>query len=105
MLVKEARGGADADIAEISRAEAEQIAAVLAARNWPPDAAGLPGRRAPICNDIPARALETPAGEGEVFGGRVLLGAASGWAVCDVDQAGAIGWPTARAKVRRGEGV
>jgi len=33
MLVEEAHGGADADIAEISRAEAEQIAAVLAARN------------------------------------------------------------------------
>ncbi len=42
MLVEEAHGGADADIAEISRAEAEQITAGLAARNWPPDAAGLP---------------------------------------------------------------
>jgi hypothetical protein len=42
MLVEEAHGGADADIVEISRAEAEQLAAVLVARNWPPDAAGLP---------------------------------------------------------------
>ncbi len=42
MLVEEAHGGADADIAEISRAEAEQITAGLAARYWPPDAAGLP---------------------------------------------------------------
>jgi hypothetical protein len=42
MLVEEAHGGADADIAEISRAEAEQIAAVLAARTWPPGTAGLP---------------------------------------------------------------
>ena len=30
------------DIAEISRAEAEQITAELAARHWPPDAARLP---------------------------------------------------------------
>ena len=42
MLVEEAHGGADVDIAEISRAEAEQIAAGLAARNWPPGAARLP---------------------------------------------------------------
>ena len=41
-LVEEAHGGADEDIAEISRAEAEQITARLAARNWPPDAARLP---------------------------------------------------------------
>jgi len=42
LLVEEAHGGADADIAEISRDEAEQIMAVLAARHWPPGAARLP---------------------------------------------------------------
>jgi hypothetical protein len=42
MLVEEAHGGADADIAGISRAEAEQITAGLAARHWPPEAARLP---------------------------------------------------------------
>jgi RNase P subunit RPR2 len=42
MLVEEAHGGADEDIAEISRAEAEQITARLAASHWPPDAAQLP---------------------------------------------------------------
>jgi len=42
MLVEEAHGGADEDIAEISRAQAGQIAAGLAARHWPPDAARLP---------------------------------------------------------------
>ena len=41
-LAKEAHGGADEDIAEISRAEAEQIMTGLAARNWPPGAARLP---------------------------------------------------------------
>jgi hypothetical protein len=41
-LVEEAHGGADEDIAEISQAEAEQITAALAARHWPPEAAGLP---------------------------------------------------------------
>jgi hypothetical protein len=40
-LAEEAHGGADADIAEISRAEAEQITAGLAARCWPPEAARL----------------------------------------------------------------
>ena len=42
MLVEEAHGGADAAIAEITRAEAEQITAGLAARYWPPEAARLP---------------------------------------------------------------
>jgi hypothetical protein len=42
LLVEEAHGGADADIAEISREQAGQIAAELAARYWPPDAARLP---------------------------------------------------------------
>ncbi len=42
MLVEEAHGGADADIAEISPAGAEQITAGLAAGYWPPDAARLP---------------------------------------------------------------
>jgi hypothetical protein len=42
LLVEEAHGGADADLAEIGRDEAEQIAAELAGRWWPPDAARLP---------------------------------------------------------------
>jgi hypothetical protein len=42
MLAEEAHGGADADIAEISGAEANQIVAGLAARCWPPEAARLP---------------------------------------------------------------
>ena len=42
MLVDDARGNCDYDLAEISRDEAEQIAAELAARTWPPDAARLP---------------------------------------------------------------
>ena len=42
MLVEEAHGGCDYDLTEISRAEAEQIAAALAATCWPPDAARLP---------------------------------------------------------------
>jgi len=41
-LAEEAHGGADADIAEISQAEAEQITAGLVARCWPPEAAQLP---------------------------------------------------------------
>src|SRR5258707_36086 len=42
MLVDDRRGNCEWDLAEISRAEAEQIAADLAARHWPPDAARLP---------------------------------------------------------------
>jgi hypothetical protein len=42
MLVEQAHGGADADITEITRAEAEQITAGLAARHWPPDTVRLP---------------------------------------------------------------
>ena len=42
MLVEEARGGCDYDLAEVSRGEAEQIAGGLAASHWPPDAARLP---------------------------------------------------------------
>jgi hypothetical protein len=42
MLAEEAHGGADADIAEITRAEVGQIIAGLAARYWPPEAARLP---------------------------------------------------------------
>jgi hypothetical protein len=42
MLVEEAHGGADADIAEITRAEAGQITAGLAARHWPPETVRLP---------------------------------------------------------------
>ena len=42
LLVDDRRGNCIEDIAEISRAEAEQIAAGLAARSWPPDAARLP---------------------------------------------------------------
>jgi hypothetical protein len=41
-LAEEARGGADQDITEISRDQAEQIIAGLAARHWPPEAARLP---------------------------------------------------------------
>lgn len=41
-LAEDAHGGADAGIVEISRAEAEQIMAGLAARHWPPEAARLP---------------------------------------------------------------
>ena len=41
-LVEEAHGGCDYDLAEISRAEAEQITAALAAPYWPPDATRLP---------------------------------------------------------------
>ena len=40
-LVEEDHGGADGVIAQISRAEAEQITTKLAASNWPPDAARL----------------------------------------------------------------
>ena len=42
MLLDDQRGTCVEDIAEISREEAEQIAAELAARSWPPDAARLP---------------------------------------------------------------
>ena len=42
MLVEEAHGGADADIAEITRTEAGQITTRLAARHWPPDTVRLP---------------------------------------------------------------
>jgi hypothetical protein len=42
MLVEEAHGGCDYDLAEIGQAEAGQIAAELAAPYWPPDAARLP---------------------------------------------------------------
>jgi hypothetical protein len=41
-LAEEAHGGADQDITEISRDQAEQIIAGLAARHWPPEAARLP---------------------------------------------------------------
>jgi len=42
MLVEDARASCDYDLAEISRGEAGQIAAGLAAGNWPPGAARLP---------------------------------------------------------------
>jgi hypothetical protein len=42
MLVDDQRGNCIEDIAEIGREEAEQIAAELAAHNWPTDAAWLP---------------------------------------------------------------
>ncbi len=42
MLVDDQRGNCIEDIAEISREEAERIAAELAARYWPPDASRLP---------------------------------------------------------------
>jgi hypothetical protein len=41
-LAEEAHGGADQDITEISRDQAELIIAELAARYWPPEAARLP---------------------------------------------------------------
>jgi hypothetical protein len=41
-LVEEAHGGCDDDLEEVSRDEAEQIAADLAARCWPAEAARLP---------------------------------------------------------------
>ena len=42
MLVDDQRGNCIEDITEIGRGEAEQIAAGLAARSWPADAARLP---------------------------------------------------------------
>jgi hypothetical protein len=42
MLVGEARDGCACDLSEISRADAGQIAAQLAGRYWPADAARLP---------------------------------------------------------------
>jgi hypothetical protein len=42
MLVDDRRGNCEWDLAEISRAEAGQIAAELAHRHWPADAARLP---------------------------------------------------------------
>jgi hypothetical protein len=42
MLVDDRRGNCEWDLAEISRAEAEQIAAELAHRHWPADAVRLP---------------------------------------------------------------
>ena len=42
MLVDDRRGNCEWDLAEISQAEAEQIAAELARRHWPADAARLP---------------------------------------------------------------
>jgi len=42
LLVDDRRGNAIEDIAEISREQAEQITAELAARHWPPDAVRLP---------------------------------------------------------------
>jgi hypothetical protein len=42
MLADYRRGNCEWDLAEICRAEAEQIAADLAARYWPPEAARLP---------------------------------------------------------------
>ena len=42
MLIDDRRGNCEWDITAISRPQAEQIAAGLAARHWPPDAARLP---------------------------------------------------------------
>ena len=42
MLVEDARGSCDWDLTETSRDDAQAIAAELAARHWPPDAAQLP---------------------------------------------------------------
>ena len=48
LLIQDARASCDYDLAEISRAEAREIAAGLAACHWPPDAARLPWA-APAC--------------------------------------------------------
>jgi hypothetical protein len=42
MLIDDQRGNCDFDITPVTRQEAGQIAAGLAARYWPPDAAALP---------------------------------------------------------------
>jgi hypothetical protein len=42
LLAEDARGDATADIVPVTREEAERIAASLAHRYWPPDAAQLP---------------------------------------------------------------
>ena len=110
----EAHGGADTEICEIGRAEAEQITACLAPCNWPPDAAGPPWvesaypRRHPSAHA--GATQETPTGEGE--------GPASGFC-CErhpngpfatLIRSAAIGWPIRIAadgtcQVWRGEGV
>ena len=88
MLVEEAHGGADEDIAEISRAEAEQITARLAARSLAArrGRAALGGLRLSVMTPHSAHAAaarDTPGREREVARERVLLGAASGRAVRD----------------------
>ena len=51
MLAGDVRGNCIADITEISRRGAGQIAAGLAAPPWPADAAGCPGSPRPIRGD------------------------------------------------------
>jgi hypothetical protein len=55
MLAEQAHGGADADIAAITRAEAGQITAGLAARHWPPERA-RPAETASGLSSRPSRA-------------------------------------------------
>jgi hypothetical protein len=82
MLAEQARGGADADIAGITRAQAGQITAGLAARHWPPQTARLPGWPAPIrgnsAQHVPEPRGKRRAGTGRPVDGRALLRAASG---------------------------
>jgi hypothetical protein len=42
MLIDDQRGNCEFDITPVTRGKAGQIAAGLAARDWPPDAAALP---------------------------------------------------------------
>jgi hypothetical protein len=51
MLIDDRRGNCVWDISGISRQQAEQIAAGLAARHWPPDAARMPGSPRPTRRD------------------------------------------------------
>jgi hypothetical protein len=83
MLVEQAHGGADADIAEISRAEAEQITAGLAANALASlRRSGCPGWPAPIrgnsAQHVPEPRGKRRAGTGRSVSGRALLRAASG---------------------------
>ena len=74
MLAEEAHGGADADIGEITRAEAGHITAGLAARHWPPDTV-----RGNSAQHVPEPRGKRRAGTGRPVSGRALLRAASGF--------------------------
>jgi hypothetical protein len=51
MLIDDQRGNCVFDITPVTRQEAGQIAAGLAARDWPPDASGCPGSPRPTRRD------------------------------------------------------